>query len=147
MKAAIFDFNRTLWEDGAYLEGALDLLQSLKKKGVKLAVVSAVKEHEVPEREDLIKPIEPLFHSVNIVTGKSKDVFRNVAEDLSVPHSEVIVIGDKVNNEIKYGNQLGMTTIWLKRGKNAQDLPASKEVEPHHTVDSIKQLRELLNKY
>ena len=147
MKAAIFDFNRTLWEDGAYLNGALDLLQSLKKKGLKLAVISSVKEHEVPEREQLIKPIEPLFHSINVVTGKSKEVFKSVAEDLGVSHSEVLVIGDKVNNEIKYGNQLGMKTIWLKRGKNAEELPITKESQPHHTVNSIEQLRDLLKKY
>ena len=143
-KAVIFDFNRTLWEDGDYLDGALDVLRSLQAQGFKLGLVSSVEAHEIPERKEIIRPIEPLFHSVNVVTKKSKDVFQQVAEELGVKHSEILVVGDRLNNEIMYGNQLGMKTVWLKRGKNATKLPESSVAEPHHTISSLKELQWLL---
>ena len=57
MKTAIIDFNRTLWnpDTNNLIPGAQELLQLLKGKEIKLALISAASDKK--ERQILIKSI------------------------------------------------------------------------------------------
>src|SRR3989344_1083266 len=123
MKAAIIDFNRTLWnpETNDYIPNTRELLQTLKDKGLKLALVSFKENYA--ERLKLIIPLTSFFDIVKIVDEKTSLVFKEIITDFNATTTETLVIGDKISDEIKIGNLLGMTTIRLKSGKYAEEEP------------------------
>jgi putative hydrolase of the HAD superfamily len=68
--------------------------------------------------------IEPYFKeifidSLNMTPRKGKkEIFNQILIRSSKKPSEIIVIGDNLDSEIKAGNELGLTTIHIKRDKN-----------------------------
>ncbi len=145
MKAAIIDFKRTLWDpDNSNLfPGAEELLQSLQKEKIKLALVTAASNRK--KREILIKPIASFFNVIKIVNEKSPPEFQDILKTFQVKPSETIVIGDKITHEIAIGNLLGMTTIRLKSGKYTEEEPQNENEKPTYSFSNLEQIRIFLN--
>lgn len=143
MKAAILDFSRTLWDPDkkVLVEGTAELLDLLKEHEVKLALISATQEEA---RWEELKPIKQYFSVVKVIPKKSRELFEELVQGFGVAASEVLVIGDKIAAEIVLGKQLGMQTIWLRRGKHANTLPLTSEEEPHFTFFSLEEIRMFL---
>ncbi len=57
---------------------------------------------------------------------------------------ETVVIGDRINNEIVAGNQLGCYTIWIQQGECLGILPETPEEEPHFSTSDILDVPQLL---
>lgn len=51
-------------------------------------------------------------------------------------------MGDRIMREIEIGNNLGMQTMWYKKGKFVDELPVVKTQEPNYI---IQELNEVLN--
>ena len=51
--------------------------------------------------------------------------------------SKVLVIGNRIDSEIRYGNMLGCLTVFLKHGKFADLVPKDAFEIPHITVKTI----------
>lgn len=88
--------------------------------------------------------IKDLFESIFVVKeneGK-KFCFQKIISQF--PKNKIFVIGDRIDSEIRYGNELGLTTIRLKQGKY-KDLKASSEFEkPNYEIEEFSQLFEVL---
>lgn len=56
---------------------------------------------------------------------------------------KTVFIGDRVRSELEIGNKLGATTIWVKQGKFADELPEMRAQEPRFTVTSLSNLHKL----
>lgn len=56
----------------------------------------------------------------------------------------VIVIGNRLDNEIQAGNKLGMTTIWVKSGEGSGLIPNNKTGQPTATISTIYQFPQTL---
>jgi FMN phosphatase YigB (HAD superfamily) len=138
----IFDYNRTIFDpdtDNLYF-GVLDLLQKLSQK-YELFLIS----RNEPTRKGRLEKlnIKNYFQKILFVEEKSKQIFQEIAGDTK----NVIVIGDSIGDEIKIGNQLGFTTIRLKKGKFATQIPQNKNELAKFEITEISELENIILTY
>lgn len=135
----IFDFNRTLYDpdDKMLLPRVRFVLNILRRRGWAMYLVSRAS----PTRQDLISKlgINRYFKKIIITKNKNLGDFASIVGQAPIDNS--YVIGDRVREEIKFGNSLGCITIWLCSGKFARELPKTAEEKPDYIV---KNLREIL---
>lgn len=72
--------------------------------------------------------LKPFFDEIIICSTaeEKKDIFREIS--LRFPDEFIWVVGDRIDSEIRYGNELGFKTVLLKRGKY-KDLKAKDNLE------------------
>jgi len=138
MNAFIFDFNRTLFdpEENRIEEEAFPLLEFLKGKRCKLALLSVGDK----SREEQIKPIFSFFDIIVIVQDKSERCFLDIAQQLAVKPSTIIVVGDRIAREIVLGKKCGMKTIWLQRGQFSTEIPQNDLEQPDYTFTCLSDI-------
>jgi len=142
MPVVIFDLYRTLYDPDkdALLPGVIDTLQRLKDAGMRLYVVT----RDEGNRSDILLrlQIRDFFHGVLLVPSKSREVF----QPLCASAGEVYVIGDRIKEEILYGNQCKAKTIWFKNGKFASEGPSVTGEEPWRTVTNMSEIVQIILK-
>ncbi len=60
------------------------------------------------------------------------------------PQDDTWVIGDKVFAELKAGNELGCTTVWLRHGMAADKEPLTKIEKPDYEIKTFMEFVELM---
>lgn len=131
----IFDWKRTLYDPDTkkLIEGAVDLLEFIKARNIPMVLVGKGEEDMNDEVNRL--RLREYFSEIVFAEGeKDPDVF---AKYLTRPPENTLFIGDRVRSELEIGNKLGATTIWVKQGKFATELPENRNQEPDYTVDSL----------
>ena len=79
------------------------------------------------------------------VLGKpSPDVFRTGLAELGLPASEVIMVGDDVDNDVLAAQAVGLTGVLVRTGKYRDDTLAAAAGRPDHVIDSVAELPALL---
>jgi len=145
IKGIIFDFNRTLYipELQRIPDASIELLKKLKKSGFLLALIS-IKEFQ---RDTLIESynLSSLFSIIKIVIEKDTDIFRETLNLLGCQPNEVVVVGDRIKSEVKIANQLGIKTIWYKKGKFSNELPTEKIELPTWTISNLSKVEEIID--
>lgn len=142
----IFDFNRTLYdpEKEKLMEGTVKLLNTLKKRGVKMALLSRT---TTGNRRQLISSLglDDYFTKV-IVTSvtKNESHFTEMMEAMQVSANRCVVVGDRVKSEIAIGKKLGLQTIWLRRGKFRKEVADSPGEQPDHIINNLHEIYRLL---
>ena len=63
---------------------------------------------------------------------------------LSNKNEKVLIIGDRINSEIRWGNELGLTTIRFMRGKYKDLKPTNNYEKSNHEIYSFSELLDLL---
>jgi FMN phosphatase YigB (HAD superfamily) len=56
----------------------------------------------------------------------------------------IYVVGDRIDAEIQFGNELGLKTVRLQYGRYKDMMPQHTLQEAHHTITEFSQLGELL---
>lgn len=74
----------------------------------------------------------PVGHS----RGK-EDALRHLQQKYALNYSGMVVIGDRINNEIVIGKRLGCPTIWIRHGECAHILPEGPHEEPDLMTHSV----------
>jgi len=142
VKGVIFDFNRTLYDPdtGKLNDGALDLVKTLSKEGIKLSLLSKkAEEDRIVQICEL--GIEEYFMYIKIIEGsKTVPDFQGVMRLMHLYPPQIAVVGDRVRSEIDIGNQLGMTTFWYKNGKFANEEPQTEKQKPKYIITSLEEL-------
>lgn len=140
MKTTIFDFNRTLYnpDTNRLMPSALTLLRNLKKRGSILQLIS----RKEAGRQQIIDKIgiAKYFNTVLLTDQKDKADFTKLAGS----SKSVFVIGDRIQEEITIGNQLGYTTIWLKAGRFSTELPRNKAEQPTYIITRLSDALKIL---
>lgn len=139
----IFDFYRTLYDpETKKLEPkALEVLRFLKSRNFDLVLVSTgKKERKVKIRE---LGLNNFFSEIIIPAYKSLKIFKKIIEKRK-NIKKVLMIGDRIKSEIKIGNTLGCVTVWLKKGKFAQELPENKKEKPDFIIRRLEELLRVL---
>ncbi len=73
------------------------------------------------------------------------DCFKKILGKYKIENLKaILVIGDRIDSEIKYGNILGMTTVLLWRGKYKELKPKDENEIPDFKVQDFEELLKLL---
>lgn len=89
--------------------------------------------------------IRQYFDSVLVTPtiGRSKhdrEVFERVLSDLSVPASETTYVGDDPRVDFRVPNEMGMTTVRLRRGRYVDLDPPEPSAAPDREIDALEEL-------
>lgn len=127
-------------------DGVEGLLEDLQKDYTLSIVTNGLKEAQRPRlrKLDLMSYFDSVVVSDEIGTAKPAIEFFEYAYQ-SIPNpppkSELLMIGDSLNSDIKGGNNFGITTCWLSRGKELKG-----EVKPDYIISDVFELPNLLEK-
>ncbi len=143
-QSIIFDFNRTLYnpETNSLEPGAEEMILYFYNRGWKVYVVAKSGEG----REEMIQrtPFAPYLRKVIVAPTKRVEDFRACADDAGMPLEDIVVVGDRVKSEIRIGKQLGMLTVWYRKGKFADEEPDSPMEEPDEIITDLCELKNFL---
>jgi FMN phosphatase YigB (HAD superfamily) len=56
------------------------------------------------------------------------------------PPASVVVVGNRLDREIRAGNRLGVTTVWVRRGEGSEVLLDERSALPDHVVGDVAEL-------
>jgi FMN phosphatase YigB (HAD superfamily) len=92
--------------------------------------------------------IRSFFREVVIVPpgpGAKHGALVSLLERGRHPPASVVVVGNRLDREIRAGNRLGVATVWVRRGEGSAALPGKDASLPHHTVDDVAELCQLFD--
>ncbi len=128
------------------LPGARRLLESLSSRHTLFLVTAGDPMTQRRKIERLA--IGELFRDVRLlstIAGERKyDAFAELLARHALAPQHCVCVGDRLVGEIRDGNELGMTTIWVRRGEFRHLQPQTERDRPSHTVASIDELAALL---
>lgn len=138
MTLMIIDYNRTLYdpEEDRLVQGALELLHSLKKKELFLVLVSRKEEGRGARLSEL--GIEHFFSEILFVEEKTEQLFCDIRA--RYPSQFCYVLGDYLYQEIRAGNLACAVTIHFKHGKFADCVPQGLEDIPNVVVTQLSEV-------
>ena len=87
--------------------------------------------------------IRPFFREVVIAPpgpGSKHGALVSLLERRRHPPGSVVVVGNRLDREIRAGNRLGATTVWVRRGEGSGVLPGEHTGLPDHTVNDVGEL-------
>ncbi|MEK7115878.1 MAG: HAD hydrolase-like protein [Patescibacteria group bacterium] len=140
-KIIIFDFNRTLYDpdNNRLITGTRFVLRTLLRRGFVLYLVSRAGTSRRERIQTL--GIDRYFFRIIVTKEKHKKDFERIVSK-TIERRSSFVVGDRVRKEIRIGNSLGVQTVWLNRGKFANEKPRNKLEQPTY---KIRALREILS--
>ncbi|MBS09976.1 MAG: hypothetical protein CME19_00040 [Gemmatimonadetes bacterium] len=123
---------------------AIQTLEELKAAGCHLVLLSLGRPSRQQNKIDRLG-IAPYFHRIINEGPPSHDYWINeVLEDNAFAPEEVVIVGDRTQDEIRSGNTLGLTTVWLKRGRFGEIEPGEGD-RPDYTIGFLSQLSTLVH--
>lgn len=146
MRNIIFDWKRTLYDpdNKVLIDGARELLDFLKSKDIPMVLIGKGGDDMQQEVDRL--GVGGHFQKIVFAQGE-KDPNTFVAYVSKEDPKKTLFIGDRVRSELEIGNKLGATTIWVRAGKFAAELPENKDQEPEYTVNSLAECLKLLKTF
>ncbi|MBT4140035.1 MAG: HAD hydrolase-like protein, partial [Candidatus Latescibacteria bacterium] len=119
-------------------------LKELRNAGYRLFLVTLGRSQRQKNKIDKLG-IAPYFDRIiNEGPPAHEYWFNELCQTTDLTPSEIVVIGDRTHDEIRTGNRLGFTTVWLRRGRFAQEEPAPGE-RPDYEIRYLAQLSTLLH--
>lgn len=119
-QAAIIAYNRKKYQMIKPYEGVIEMLEKLKAKGIKLAVLTDAPRNKAWQRL-VLAGLENYFDEVGTFhdTGEhkpSKKPFLRMVDKLALPPKECLFVGDNPSRDIRGAKAVGMKTAWAKYG-------------------------------
>ena len=155
----IFDLDDTLYEkteqlgDDYSLEDVdkitipqeeFDYLKELSEKN-NMYIVS-MGDEVLQRRKIEVLGLEDIFAKENIhIVSKQEDKKEKFEEIINETKGiKTYVIGDRIDSEIHYGNELGLDTIRILRGKYSNMIPEYESQEPNYEIFDLINLETIL---
>ena len=103
--------------------------------------------HDIPGTGAMLHAIEGVTdRSVDVICGKpSPFARRTVLEYLDHPPEECLVVGDRLDTDIKLGAAAGMTTAVVRTGVTDDRTLAESPISPDYVLDSLAELGAVLD--
>ncbi|HKS27893.1 MAG TPA: HAD family hydrolase [Pyrinomonadaceae bacterium] len=94
--------------------------------------------------------IRGLFKAVAILASGSEETkegwLKSLVSSSGYNSQSVIVVGNRLDNEMLAGRRLGMKTVWVRRGEGSGLIPREELGEPDYTISHIREFPEVLSK-
>ena len=137
-------FLQNLVHESEMYEGVKELLDSLKGKFKMSIVTNGLKEVQRPR----LTKLEMMHYFDSIVVSDEigfkkpqSEYFAYVFKSIPSPpdKSEILIIGDSLNSDIRGGRDFGIKTCWNSFGKeNISD------IQPDYIINNVLELKDLL---
>ena len=157
IKAIIFDWGGTLVDDHMTeeLPESEQVLDYCRGKGYRMAVASLTKYLERRKAQFLTTPLNKFFEAMlgaEINKGEESDInldkknkmFDQIVQHFGLPRNEILIVDDRAFRGVKYGNKNGHPTVWIQKGKYANELPNAETGQPTYTIHDLKELKDIL---
>ncbi len=131
-------------EDLRPFPDAVHTLRELRRAGCLLILVTFGRAVRQKNKIDRLR-IAPLFDKIVNEGPPSHDYwFSELLDEYKLAPREVVCVGDRTHDEIRSGNRLGCTTVWMRRGRFAEEEPAEGD-RPDYQIRFLAQLSTLLH--
>tara|TARA_Y100000004_G_scaffold195255_1_gene261812 strand:- start:33 stop:707 length:675 start_codon:yes stop_codon:yes gene_type:complete len=122
----------------------MDYLKELSGKNNMYIVTKG--DEKFQRRKIEVLGLEDIFAKENIhivpLKEDKKELFKEITND--TPGIKTYIIGDRIDSEIQYGNELGLETIRMMKGKYSDMIPKILEQEPNYEIYEIINLDYIL---
>ena len=145
-----FGLTKTPWhsEDETPFPDAAPTLEALKHRGFRLGV-SANQEPGAKARLDawgLGRFFSVIASSAELGVAKpNREIFLRALELAGCEPEHAVMVGDRLDNDIRPAKELGMTTIRVRKGLAVYMQPSCEAEIPDHTADCLADIPGLLN--
>jgi FMN phosphatase YigB (HAD superfamily) len=155
-RVVIFDLDDTLfvrdssiqenedWENITSAEPSLGVVEFLHNFSGKKMLVTKESHPNLQNKKLELLGIRKLFDEVMICykNKEKKELFSKIM--CENPGDEIWVVGDRIDSEIRYGNELGLKTVLLNQGKY-KTLKAKDDFEvSDYKIDKFIELNRIL---
>ncbi|GAA4846235.1 HAD-IIA family hydrolase [Paenibacillus vulneris] len=97
---------------------------------------------QIPDTGTFIAALEAATgRSIDLVVGKPSLIAAEAAvEHLGLKYEDCFMIGDRLETDIKMGNDAGMASVLVLTGVATAEMAAASEFKPRHVIPSIKEI-------
>jgi len=131
-------------------EGMPELLAELSDEGLLLGLAANQPADTVTKMKDLgiaqYFTYREVSGSINLRKPDPR-LLLHACEGLGVEQQEVIMIGDRIDNDIVPARMLGMVAIRFVSGRHSEQQPRSWNEAPHADVHSVKDLENAIRRF
>jgi putative hydrolase of the HAD superfamily len=134
------------WETVEVIDGIADALAYLHSSGrrIVLATSAAISDEEqirgALARGELDTYFSRIYCFKNTNLPKAEAFYRYILNDLNIPASQAVMIGDGFEKDVQIPNSLGMFAIWFNRKSNKK-----REDNLYITVHSMQEMQSFFN--
>jgi FMN phosphatase YigB (HAD superfamily)/predicted nucleotide-binding protein len=121
----------------------IHMLRDLGKMYKLCLLTSGSKEFQNAKLKHL--DIGQLFDRTEILDTRTQNTKQDMLAALAGQHPRTaVVVGNRLDHEIRAGNNLQMTTVWVRYGEGSAMTPEDERDRPTHIISDITELPELL---
>jgi 2-phospho-L-lactate transferase/gluconeogenesis factor (CofD/UPF0052 family)/FMN phosphatase YigB (HAD superfamily) len=137
-------YNREDVEMIAPYPDAVQALTELKSLGCKLILLTVGRTSRQKNKIDQLG-VASYFDRIIMEGPPSHDYWiSEILDEYGYKPEEVAIVGDRTQDEIRSGNTLGLTTVWLRRGRFGEVDPGEGD-RPDYTIGFLSQVSTLIN--
>ena len=129
----------------------LPTLATLVQRGYQLALVTSGNPDRQRQKVRLLDLCNYFIEADNTLilhddrkSDNKEPSLTLAAKSLSLPHVQILCVGDKLTDEIATAKTLGMTTVRMRHGRQKNRKPQTPSEQPDIEIDRISQLPPLL---
>lgn len=147
VEAALRAYNRDEVEDIKPFPEAVSLLRNLRSQGYMLFLVSSG-VHRRQERKVQMLGLAQFFDEVVIndveIGADLEDSYIELMTRHGLTPQETMVVGDRIDAEIRVANHLRMTTVQMRHGRYAALTPKNEFEEPDFRITGLGEMQHIL---
>jgi len=141
IEAGIWKYSNADFENLKTYPETIETLERLKNK-MKLFLVTIGYDEQQDKKINSLG-IRKYFEKI-IICREKENEFKKILKRFNFCSEEVLVVGDKINKEIKDGNKLGMKTARILKGKYSTIQPKDELEKPHYTISSLSEILDII---
>lgn len=140
-----FDLNKTPWhsEDEVPFDDCEETLRTLSDKGYQLGIIA----NQNPGAKDRLdawglgRYFSVIASSAELGISKpDKEIFRLALAMADCRPENAVMVGDRLDNDIRPAKELGMKTVRIRKGLAIYMKPSCEAEVPDFTVDSLSEI-------
>jgi putative hydrolase of the HAD superfamily len=129
------------WPQVRAVPGAREVLARLKARGKVIVVATSAAVSDEAQirgalaRAELAGFVDKIFCFKNTGLPKGEHFYRRILDDLGIPASQALMVGDSFEKDVLAANAAGVTAVWFNE-KSAE----ARQGERHATFHSLEAL-------
>lgn len=144
------DLDKVFVENVLLFPDSVTILDFLKSNGIKMGVIidgTAKREKAIITKLDLHKYLSVIIISEEVGKNKFSSLpLETALNKLGLLHSEVVVVGDRIDKDILPANKLGCYSVRLIRGNGRYSEQVSDNIKerPKKTISKLSEIAEFV---